>query len=196
MNEESLYIYELDSYCWNIELSSGDIDRDGNRELAYIGFTGGNGGSGSYEKGILKYEKQEFLEMELPSVLTEESGEGKDAGYHLKVYWGTEENTYRVVCESLGIEETITSEYLKDENGKLFRRPVPGEEIGGNVRGFYKFGIIHEEGIDYLAAEEYFHGEGGVNHGLGYVRFILSWGDEQDAAEWILKDYEVIPYQY
>lgn len=145
MNEDSLYKHSTEEHCWYVDITSGDIDHDGDIELVYKGDLGGNGGSGAHTKGILKYENHTFISMELPGDFSQEDTFGGEAGYYIDIYLGNEENTYLVACEALGIQETIVSEYPKDENGDDMKLPVSGGRVGANGRGFYRFEVIQEK---------------------------------------------------
>lgn len=193
MNEDELYTHKTSIYCWRINVTSGDIDGDGNVEFAYIGFTGGNGGSGSHAKGILKYENHSFVPMIMPGEFTEEDLQIGETGYDIGVYYGEEEHTYEIVCETLGIRETLVSEYSKGDDGSYPRRIKAGELVGANVRGFYEFEVIEENGRSYLAAEEYFHGHGGVNDEAGAIRFVFEWSKQ---GTWSVREYEIDTYPY
>lgn len=191
MNDDPLYTHVLPMSCWSMEILAGDIDHDGNTELIYNAFNGGVGGAGGYVKGILKYVNHTFTEMELPGDFTEEEREYGESGYHIEVYFGKEHNTYEVVCPALGISEIIQSEYFKDIEGNYIVRPYAGHKAGANCRGFYNFHILIEDSQEYLMAEEYFFGEAGVNYGLGYMRFIFDWSDEEG---WIVKETTIHPF--
>ncbi len=191
MNDDPLYTHVLPMSCWSMEILSGDIDHDGNTELVYSAFNGGNGGAGGYVKGILKYENHTFTQMDLPGDFSEEELADGDAGYNIEVYFGKEKDTYRVVVPSVKDFGVISSENLKNEDGSYIVKPYEGHQAGANCRGFYKLYIIQEKNQDYLMAEEYFHGEGGVNHSLGYIRFIFDWSD---ADGWIVKGATAHPY--
>lgn len=191
MNDDPLYTHILPISCWSMEILSGDIDHDGNTELVYSAHNGGVGGAGGYVKGILKYKNLTFTQMEMPGDFSEEELSDGDAGYNIEVYFGKEENLYRVVCPSVKDFGVIESEYLKNEDGSYFVQPYEGVAAGANCRGFDKLYIIQEHNQDYLMAEEYFHGEGGVNHGLGYMRFIFDWSDTEG---WVVKGATVHPY--
>ena len=191
MNDDPLYTHVLPMSCLSMEILSGDIDHDGHMELVYSAHNGGTGGAGGYVKGILKYRNHTFTEMSLPGEFLEEETSQGDNGYNIDVYWGNEENSYIITCESLGIREQIYSEYLKDEDGSYVIPSKQGQLVGANCRGFYTLYVINENGKDYLMAEEYFHGEAGVNHGLGYMRFIFDW---EKSDGWIVKECEIVPY--
>lgn len=191
MNNDPLYTHVLPMSCWSMEILSGDIDHDGNTELIYSAYNGGSGGAGGYVKGILKYKNHTFTEMELPGDFTEEERANGEAGYHIEVSYGKELNLYRIVCPSVNDFGVIEAEYLKNEDGTYLVRPNHGELVGANCRGFYNLHIIQEKNKDYLMAEEYFHGEGGVNHALGYIRFIFDWNN---AKGWTVKGATVHQY--
>ena len=187
MNED-FYTVRCPQKCWDIEVLSGDIDHDGAIELIYSGDTGGNGGSGSYCKGIIKYVNHSFSIMDLPGDFSQEEKDTGEYGYHIDAYFGTNINEYEIVCPTLNKRDVIQHEYAKDAKGNYFRRGRPGEQAGGNVRGFYNLSIQTENGKDYLAADEYLHGEGGINWGIGTVHFVFDW---DETVGWFVKDYEI-----
>ena len=191
INDDPLYTHILPMSCWSMEILSGDIDHDGNTELVYSANNGGNGGAGGYVKGILKYKNHTFTPMELPGDFSEEERSDGESGYHIEVYYGKEENLYHIICPSVKDFGVIESEYLKNEDGSYIVRPNHGELVGANCRGFYNLHIIQENNKDYLMAEEYFHGEGGVNHSLGYIRFIFEWNKKNG---WTVKDATLHQY--
>lgn len=195
MNEDELYTHQIPIYCWDMEITFGDIDvaEGGNVELVYKGFTGGNGGSGSYAKGILTYENHSFVSMAMPTDFTEEDLQTEEAGYEIEVYYGEEEHTYEIVCETLGIRETLVSEYSTRDDGSYPQIVKAGELAGANARGFYEFKVIEENGRSYLTAEEYFYGHGGVNDGVGAIRFVFERGKK---GEWSVREYEIDTYPY
>lgn len=191
MNDDPLYTHVLPMRCWSMEILSGDIDHDGNTELVYSANNGGNGGAGGYVKGILKYENHTFTQMDLPGDFSEEERADGEAGYHIEVYFGDKADTYEVVCPALGISKSIHSAYFKDAEGNYIVRPYAGHEAGANCRGFYDLNIIVENGQEYLMAEEYFFGEAGINYGLGYMRFIFDWSNDEG---WTVKEATIHPY--
>lgn len=193
MNDELPYTKNLPMYCYNMKILSGDIDHDGAVELVYSGHNGGNGGAGGYVKGILKYKNGTFTEMELPGDFSEEEQEYGEAGYYINVLFGEETDTYEVVCPALNKHEILYAEYAKTEDGSYVVNPKRGAEAGGNCRGFYNLRIINENGIDYLMAEEYFYGSGGVSDGIGNARFIFDWNHKDG---WVVKDFCVYSFSH
>lgn len=192
MNNDSVYVKAFTEYFYDTNIISGDIDHDGNTELIYSCYTGGLGGSGSYHKGILKYENHSLTPMELPGDFAGLEKEWGDAGFYINVWFGKGENEYEVVCPALGKTDIIKKDYYRDADGNYLVQPYPGGEAGANCRGFYNLQVIKENGRDYLMADEYFYGEAGANYGLGFVRFIFDW-DETEG--WIVKDYEVHTFE-
>ena len=190
MNEDPVYVQEME-HAYDFAISAGDIDHDGNMELVYIGNTGGNGGSGSFTKGILKYKDNSFTMMELPGDFSGEEKSYGDAGYHLEIAFASEDGQYQVSCPSIGKSQVIQSAYTTYEDGSLFQEPVAGVVVGAECRGYFELGIIQEDGKDYLFGKEYFYGEGGVNDGKGEVKFVFDWDGEQG---WIVKGFDAIPY--
>lgn len=154
----------------------GDIDNDGCPEIVYDVLTGGNGGAGSSVKGVLKYRDDTLTKMELPGDGSDDFIKNNDVGYMVKVLLGSEENEYKAVCESLGKTVTFNAPNAVDENGnKLLTRITENKEVGANDRGYARFSVISRNGRNYLQANEYLFGEGGVSQGIGWANFLLDW---------------------
>lgn len=158
MNDAPVYEVTIPEVnCLFVDIVSGDIDHDGNTEIIYLANTGGNGGSGSYAKGILKYKNDSLEPMELPGDFSEEEKTGQDEGFSLEISYGDKDGTYLVNCPSLGESREIQSRYSTYEDGSFFvPKHIQGEIAGANCRGYYTFEIVTIDGLEYLAAEEYF----------------------------------------
>lgn len=182
--------------CYGMDIQTGDIDHDGYPEFAFIAMSGGVGGAGSYCKSIYKYKDGEFFDMEQPGDYADYNLEWpstKEMGYELEVSFGAKMDTYDIYCPTLDVAKTVYSPYLRDENGNLYRKPNPGEIVGGNCRGFYSLDITEINGKDYLIGTEAVMGDGGTAHCFADARFLLDWDEEKG---WIVKDFDVISHDY
>jgi hypothetical protein len=182
MNEDPVYFKAYNGFYPGLrQVLYGDVDEDGYTEIIYSIDTGGNGGNGSAEKSILKYKSHTLMQMRFPGDDLEELEEAVDEGYVVKVLYGSEENEYNAVCDSLGQSIKFRGKYAVDENG---RRRVyntrKGDLAGGNCRGYTQFSIIAKDGRDYLQAMEYLMGEGGTSHGIGWAVFLMDWDENGD----------------
>lgn len=179
MNGKQAYYKAVSDYpLYSIgTLLGGDVDRDGYQEVVYSAFTGGVGGSGSWDKEILKYRNGNLTPMEFPDDLEET----EDIGIQVEVAYGpggAGADYYTAYCPLL--DETIyfVAENLRREDGTLAESyGKEGEPAGGNVRGFYDFALVYEEAENrfYLKAYEYLCGEGGPSHEVGTAVFTLDW---------------------
>lgn len=191
MNDDEVYAYPIYSVNgWSIDILTGDFDADERTELALLVDTGGNGGSGSYAKALLKYTGDFLQEMKLPGDFTEEERRWGDMGYNLNVSYAEGEGKYKVEFPALSDSIIVQSEYFKTSTGKYFydRHPV-GEVVGGECRGYFLFELVERDGREYLAAKEYTYKEGGINDGLGEATFLFDWDENGEGyvKEWMFE---------
>ncbi|AGK99841.1 M56 family metallopeptidase [Desulfoscipio gibsoniae] len=180
MNDDPVYLkeYKESLYLAFRHVLYGDVDRDGCTEIIYSIDTGGNGGNGSAEKSILKYKEHTLMQMSLPGDDLEELEEDVDEGYEVKVLYGKGENEYKAVCDSLGRTVEFHGKNAVDANGNKSVQNIRENELaGGNCRGYTEFSIISKSGQEYLQAKEYLHGEGGINHCVGWASFLMDWDE-------------------
>ena len=145
----------------------GDFDNDGNPELVFEVFNGGNGGPGGRDICLFRRVGDKWMECrkELPND-REWSGE---PGLHIGVACiGVDR--YEAYCpyldERIEFDGKNNREIGEDEYGRLG---------GGNVWGFYDLKCVKYEGKNALECREFLCGEGGTAHGVGEAVFTLAW---------------------
>jgi beta-lactamase regulating signal transducer with metallopeptidase domain len=178
MNEDPVYLKAYDSsmYFGFTQVLHADIDQDGYQEIIYNISTGGNGGAGSSEKEILKYKENSLVKMQFPGDRYEQFLDSNDVGYEVKVLFGSEDNKYKAVCDSLEKEIIFQANYAVDEKGKRMTTYITeNDQAGANCRGYTEFSIVNKDGREYLRAKEYLHGEGGISHFVGWATFLMDW---------------------
>lgn len=179
MNEDAAYIKELNDGNYYVafrQLLSGDVDNDGNIEIICSLDTGGAGGNGSAAKYIFKYKDNNLVQMNFPKGDLESLDGLIDEGYKVNVLFGKGNNNYKAVSDSLGetVEFSADNSLYSDGNYNAKNRRE-NYKAGGNSRGFTKFEIVDKGGRQYLLAKEYLHGEGGIDHNVGWATFLLDW---------------------
>ncbi len=175
MNEDAPYCFldEEFPFFFQVDLSSGDLDGDGNVEIVFGAQGTGNGGAGDWHYRLLTYKDHTMEWMELPS----DSYETEERGIRIQVIQETKKDTYSAYCPVL--EETLT---FTSQNAKKPEKQAM--EVGGNCRGFYQVECVEYEGRYALKAAEYLFGEGGIVHGVGAAWFVFVWDGEWRIAKW------------
>ena len=175
MNEDAPYCFldEEFPFFFQVDLSSGDLDGDGNVEIVFGAQGTGNGGAGDWHYRLLTYKDHTMEWMELPS----DSYETEERGIRIQVIQETKKDTYSAYCPVL--EETLT---FTSQNAKKPEKQAM--EVGGNCRGFYQVECVEYEGGYALKTAEYLFGEGGIVHGVGAAWFVFVWDGEWRIARW------------
>lgn len=194
------YYLRCDETLYGIEASSGDINRDGRLEIAYIMNTGGCGGSGSWWKGLLQYQDGKLVELPVPGA--DAYALSGEAGYTVNIYMTEEPQLYRAQMEEAddtagktcffktddSIEDTLVyfspDSYKEGEHVPEF---TMDQVIGASNRGFDRFEIISRDGRDYLQATQYLCAGSPVN-GIGSAVFLFDW---DDAGNPYVQDFSV-----
>ena len=170
MNEDEAYRFEdcAFPFFYELNVTAGDFDNDGNTEIVFEAPGTGCGGPGDWHLRMLKYRDQSMERMEFPS----ETYEDDDRRIYIEITQESQADMYSAYCPYL--DETIAFEA---EN--IFE---PGETriVGNNVGGYCKAYGTEYEGRDALVVSEYLCGEGGNVHCVGIARFLLLW--EQDGS--------------
>lgn len=182
MNEDAPYCFQDEEFpfFFRVDLSSGDLDGDGNVEIVFGAQGTGNGGAGDWHYRLLKYKDHAMEQMELPS----DSYETQEREIGIQVIQETKKDTYRAYCPTLDESVTFTSENrMKPEREAM--------QVGGNCRGFYQVECVEYEGGGALQAAEYLFGEGGIVHGVGAAWFLFTWDQE---GEWRIVKWWVEPW--
>lgn len=166
---------------------SGDFDHDNQTEIVYTIFTGGVGAAGSNYKELLKYKDDRLVPMELPGTTTDNNIDRNSDFYDIEipvsVEMASERGLYTAKSPYLenytDIHNSITfnGESFKNETGNFSYNWTPGYTVGGNVRGYFGFKVVHKNGRDYLKALEYLSGEGGISHCVGWAEFLFDWDE-------------------
>lgn len=185
MNEDEPYCFEDEEFPFYFPLNIcyGDLNEDGNVEIAFALQGTGNGGSGDWYKAILSYTGDTMERLEIPS---DRKPDYHDEGLTVDVTLELAPETYTAYCPYL--EESITfhaTNHWDDDARKAYIEEDPSRG-GCNLRGFYNLQIVDWEGRDALQVMEYLYGEGGNAHCVGWAYFILIW-DEQgngSVADW------------
>lgn len=157
-----------------------DIDNDGNQELLFEVFNGGNGGPGGRDICLFRHVGNEWVEC--PEELPNDYGGRGDSEVGLRVSAtciGV--NKYEAYCPYL--DERIE---FGGHNIWEIREDDYGRTGGGNVRGFFGFECVSYQGKNALKCREYLCGEGGNAHGVGEAIFILVWDENGSCrvADW------------
>lgn len=187
MNQDAVYELSITSelaFDWNQSVSA-DFDQDGYVEIGYSIFTGGVGASGSFEKGLLKYKNHTLEQMKLPNDLQDED---KDTGIEITVLAEEEKNQYVADCPYLNQKISFQRETDLGIDEIQLRE---GEEVGGNVRGYYEMEVTDENGVKVLTLLEYLCGENGTNDKIADAVFTVRF-DEKDEA--YISDLSIDPY--
>ena len=185
MNEDEPYCFEDEEFPFYFPLNIcyGDLNEDGNVEIAFALRGTGNGGSGDWYKAILSYTGDTMERLGIPS---DQEPDYYDEGLEVGVTMEPEPDTYTAYCSYL--DESITFHASNGWDGdtqKAYLAEAP-KRVGGNLRGFYNLQVVEWEGRDALQVMEYLCGEGGNAHCVGWAYFILVW-DEQgngSVADW------------
>lgn len=185
MNEDEPYCFEDEEFPFYFPLNIcyGDLNEDGNVEIAFALQGTGNGGAGDWYKAILSYTGDTMERLEIPS---DQEPDYYDEGLEVGVTMEPEPDTYTAYCSYL--DESITFHASNGWDGdtqKAYLAEAP-KRVGGNLRGFYNLQVVEWEGRDALQVMEYLCGEGGNAHCVGWAYFILVW-DEQgngSVADW------------
>lgn len=179
MNGEEPYCFQEEGFpcAFGFNLSSADLDNDGNMELVFEAHGTGCGGPGDWYGRVLKYENHTMEEMTLPSESAEETSIG------ILVQQEMKENTYSAYCPYF--DETI-----------VFEAPNVFEPYGGggaNCRGFYDLHCVKYGDGSAVEASEYLYGEGGHAHGVGMAKFIIVWDEEGNSRidKWWIEPREL-----
>ena len=185
MNEDEPHCFEDEEFPFYFPLNIcyGDLNEDGNVEIAFALRGTGNGGSGDWHKALLSYTGSTMERLEIPS---DQKPDYYDEGLVVDVTLELDPETYTAYCPYL--DESITfhaTNHWDDDTRKAYieQDPLRG---GCNLRGFYNLQIVDWEGRDALQVMEYLCGEGGNAHCVGWAYFILVW-DEQgngSVADW------------
>ncbi len=184
MNSDPVYNVKQDFekgsvyHFWQQNIVTGDFDQDGFIEIAYNICTGGNGGAGSSDKGVLKYHNHELSKIKLPNDLDNDFG---DVGLQVQVLAGEKENSFAAYCPY--VEQTVefNGPKYRLESDVITAKPQEGENVGGNVRGYCSMEVVRSEGRDYLLLEEFLHGEIGINDGVGLAQFLVEWNSDGES---------------
>lgn len=195
LNEEPAYLlmdesaYYEEGRCFGFGFwyvpEMGDFDNDGNPELAFEVFNGGNGGPGGRDICLFRRVGNEWAECfeELPN----DYGEQGDAEVGLRVnVTCIGVNRYEAYCPYL--EERIE---FDGQNSREIGEDEFGRTGGSNVRGFYGLECVNYQGKNALMCWEYLSGEGGNAHGVGAAAFILVWDKDGvcRVADWRIEGW-------
>ena len=188
MNEDEPYCFEDEEFpfFFPLNICYGDLNEDGNVEIAFALRGTGNGGSGDWYKALLSYTGGTMERLEIPSDFELDYPHDDEIGLTVDVTLELDPETYTAYCPYL--EESITfhaTNHWDDDTRKAYIEEYPSSG-GCNLRGFYNLQIVDWEGRDALQVMEYLYGEGGNAHCVGWAYFILIW-DEQgngSVADW------------
>ena len=187
MNEDEPYCFEDEEFpfFFPLNICYGDLNEDGNVEIAFALRGTGNGGSGDLHKALLSYTGGTMERLEIPSDQEPDYYGDRlvvDEGFTVDVILELNPETYTAYCPYL--EESITfhaSNYWDDDTRKAYIEEYPSNG-GGNLRGFYNLQVVDWEGRDALQVMEYLCGEGGNAHCVGWAYFILVWDEHGNGS--------------
>lgn len=185
LKDENAY-YE-DDFCFGFGLWNApwmaDLDNDGNQELLFEVFNGGNGGSGGRDICLFRHVGSEWKDClkELPN----DRGDGGDVGLRVSVTCAGVDR-YEAHCPYLDESIEFDGENIREIGEDEF-----GHAGGSNVWGFYCLECVAYKGKNALQCREYLSGEGGNAHGVGDAVFILVWDVDGvcRVADWRVEGY-------
>ena len=171
MNEDEAYDFRDEEYpfFFNLNIATGDYDKDGYTEIAFASQGTGCGGSGDWHSRIVKYKDHSMERMEFPS----DDYEDDTREIFIEITREMQENTYSAYC--LRLDETITFEA---ENAEDWHETDKRRTVGGNSRGYFNLWCGEYEGQDALEVSEYLYGEGGIANCVGFARFLIVWDED------------------
>ncbi|MDE7199254.1 MAG: LysM peptidoglycan-binding domain-containing protein [Lachnospiraceae bacterium] len=152
-----------------------DVDNDGNLELFFSVFNGGNGGAGGRDGCLFRRVGNGWEEC------TKELPNDYDVA-ELRVYVTfIDVDRYEAYCPYL--DERIE---FDSKNSREIREDEFGSVAGANIRGFFDFKCVKYKGKNALQCREYLCGEGGNVHCVGIAVFILEWDADGvcSVADW------------